>query len=70
MILLVDKPTWWTSHDVVKYIKIHGKYKKVWHAGTLDPLATWLLIILTDEDTKRMADLVWHDKWYYATIDL
>lgn len=70
MILLIDKPTWWTSHDVVKFVKIHGKYKKVWHAGTLDPLATGLLIVLTDEDTKRMADLVWHDKRYTATIDL
>ncbi len=70
MLLLVDKPTWWTSHDVVKYVKVHGKYKKVWHAGTLDPLATWLLLLLTDEDTKQMASLVWHDKRYSATIDL
>jgi tRNA pseudouridine55 synthase len=70
MILLVDKPTWWTSNDVVQYIKNRGPYTKVWHAGTLDPLATWLLIILTDEDTKRMVDLVWHDKTYLATIDL
>lgn len=70
MILLVDKPTWWTSHDVVKFVKVHGKYKKVWHAGTLDPLATWLMMLLTDEDTKQMATLVWHDKIYTATIDL
>ena len=70
MILLVDKPTWWTSHDVVKFMKIHGWYKKVGHAGTLDPLATWLMIILTDEDTKKMDTLVWHDKTYTATIDL
>lgn len=70
MILLVDKPTWWTSHDVVKFMKIHGKYKKVGHAGTLDPLATWLMIILTDDDTKKMDSLVGHDKTYTATIDL
>ncbi len=70
MILLVDKPTWWTSHDVVKYVKIHRWYKQVWHAGTLDPLATGLLMLLTDKDTKKMADIVWHDKTYTATIDL
>lgn len=70
MILLIDKPAWRTSHDVVKYVKIHGWFKKVWHAGTLDPAATGLLIILTDEDTKQMAILVWHDKTYTATIDL
>ncbi len=70
MILLVDKPAWRTSHDVVKFIKIHGWYKKVGHAGTLDPSATGLLLILTDEDTKRMAQLVGHDKRYSATIDL
>jgi tRNA pseudouridine55 synthase len=70
MLLLVDKPTWRTSNDAVQYIKNRGPYKKVGHAGTLDPLATWLLIILTDEDTKRMADLVGHDKTYTATIDL
>lgn len=70
MILLVDKPAWRTSHDVVKFIKIHGWYKKVGHAGTLDPSATGLLLILTDDDTKRMAELVWHDKRYTATIDL
>ncbi len=70
MILLIDKPTWWTSHDVVKYVKIHWWYKKVWHAGTLDPLATWLLLILTDDDTKLMSTLVGHDKRYSATIDL
>ncbi len=70
MLLLIDKPTWWTSHDVVKYVKVHGWYKKVGHAGTLDPLATGLLLILTDEDTKQMASLVWHDKRYSATIDL
>lgn len=70
MIVLVNKPTWWTSHDVVKFVKVNAKYKKVWHAGTLDPLATWLMILLTDEDTKQMATLVWHDKTYTATIDL
>ncbi len=42
----------------------------MWHAGTLDPLATWLMLLLTDEDTKKMATLVGHDKWYTAKIDL
>jgi tRNA pseudouridine55 synthase len=70
MILLIDKPTGRTSNDVVQYMKRHGGYKKVGHAGTLDPLATGLLLILTDEDTKRMVDLVGHDKIYSAVIDL
>ncbi|MEI7477434.1 MAG: hypothetical protein WCJ81_02690 [bacterium] len=54
----------------MKYIKVHGGFKKVGHAGTLDPLATGLLMILTDDDTKRMADLVGEDKTYVTTIDL
>lgn len=70
MIILVNKPKWRTSHDVVKFVKYRWWYKKVWHAGTLDPWATGLLILLTDEDTKQMATLVWHDKRYSATIDL
>jgi tRNA pseudouridine55 synthase len=59
-VLLIDKPLEWTSFDVVNYIrsflrKIYDLKKlKVGHAGTLDPLATGLLIICTGKMTKRI----------------
>jgi tRNA pseudouridine55 synthase len=53
-VLLVDKPLTWTSFDVVKKIKIAGKISKVGHAGTLDPLATGLLILCTGKKTKEI----------------
>lgn len=42
---------------------------KIWHAGTLDPMASWLLIAATDKDTKQLHHLTNHDKSYIATID-
>lgn len=51
---LVDKPAMWTSFDVVKKLKILGKFKKIGHAGTLDPLATGLLIICVGKHTKKI----------------
>ena len=59
-VLLVDKPLTWTSFDVVNKIRIHlnkelgAKSLKVGHAGTLDPLATGLLIICTGKFTKKI----------------
>ena len=59
--LLVDKPLTWTSFDVVKYIRksLVSKFKikriKVGHAGTLDPLATGLLIICIGKQTKQIS---------------
>ena len=58
--ILVDKPIRWTSFDVVKYIRklLQIKFKikkiKVGHAGTLDPLATGLLIVCIGKQTKSM----------------
>ena len=46
-VLLIDKPLNWTSFDVVKKLKFALKVKKIGHAGTLDPLATGLLILCT-----------------------
>ncbi|MEO6686106.1 MAG: tRNA pseudouridine(55) synthase, partial [Dyadobacter sp.] len=46
-VLLIDKPLKWTSFDVVNKIKRACKYNKIGHAGTLDPLATGLLILCT-----------------------
>lgn len=51
---LVDKPATWTSFDVVKKLKNLGKFKKIGHAGTLDPLATGLLIICVGKHTKKI----------------
>lgn len=53
-ILLINKPLEWTSFDVVNKLRGKLKIKKVGHAGTLDPLATGLLIICTGKMTKRI----------------
>ena len=53
-ILLIDKPLTWTSFDVVKKLRYALKVKKIGHAGTLDPLATGLLLIGTGKFTKVM----------------
>ena len=63
-ILPIDKPLNWTSFDVVKKIKNIIKCKKVGHAGTLDPLATGLLIICTGKNTKKINDIQNQDKVY------
>lgn len=74
--LLVDKPQGWTSFDVVNKIRhrlrkiTNFKGIKVGHAGTLDPLATGLLIICTGKFTKRLADFQGLDKTYTGTFRL
>ena len=67
-IILIDKPASWTSFDVVKKIKNIGKFKKVGHAGTLDPFATGLLILGTDKATKSLTNLSQNSKAYQATM--
>lgn len=67
--LLVNKPRNWTSFDVVKKIKTIVK-TKVGHAGTLDPLATGLLIICTGKFTKTLSQYQGLDKTYEGTIML
>ena len=51
---LIDKPSTWTSFDVVKKMKFMSRFKKIGHAGTLDPLATGLLIICVGKYTKKI----------------
>jgi len=72
--ILVDKPATWTSFDVVNKIryalKLPGKKIKVGHAGTLDPLATGLLIICTGKHTKQISSLQGLDKKYTGIIRL
>jgi len=51
---LINKPKFWTSFDVVKKVKNLGQFKKIGHAGTLDPLATGLLILCVGKYTKKI----------------
>jgi tRNA pseudouridine55 synthase len=69
-ILLVDKPGGITSHDVVSRVRKLAGTRKVGHAGTLDPLATGLLILGLDASTRLLTYLVGLDKEYLATIRL
>lgn len=69
-ILLVDKPTDWTSHDVVAKVRNHFKFNKVGHGGTLDPLATGLLVLLIGRGTKLSGRIMGGDKTYEGTIRL
>lgn len=67
-ILIIDKPTGWTSFDVVAKIRKTLGVKKVGHAGTLDPMATGVLVILVGSATKQSDTLLNQDKVYQATI--
>lgn len=67
-LLLIDKPKHWTSADVVRKLKSRYKIKKIGHAGTLDPLATGLLIVGLNEGTKLLTNLIGSDKTYKAII--
>ena len=75
-ILLFDKPLEWTSFQVVNKVRwmirksCHIKKIKVGHAGTLDPLATGLLIIATGKFTKRINELMGQEKEYIGTMTL
>ncbi len=69
-LLLVDKPKTWTSFDVVKKIRYSLKIKKVGHAGTLDPLATGLLIVATGKYTKKIEEVQSQTKEYNGLICL
>jgi tRNA pseudouridine55 synthase len=63
-LILIDKPISWTSFDVVKKLKFAGKFKKIGHAGTLDPLATGLLILCTGKMTKQIDSYQAQEKTY------
>ncbi len=71
MLILADKPTWMSSYDVIRRLKrLFPKGTKIWHAGTLDPLATWVMLIGVWPDTKRLTSLTGLDKTYEVLIDL
>jgi tRNA pseudouridine55 synthase len=69
MLLVIDKPHDRTSFDIVKKIRHVIGERKVWHAGTLDPFATGLMLVATGKDTKKLHHLTWSDKTYLTTID-
>ncbi len=69
-LVLVDKPTGMTSHDVVARVRRLAGTKKVGHAGTLDPMATGLLVLGINSATKLLTFVVGEDKTYIATIRL
>jgi tRNA pseudouridine55 synthase len=69
-ILLVDKPKGPTSHDIVDEIRRHFRLKGVGHCGTLDPMATGLLVLLIGKATKLSDRLMGQDKEYEGTMTL
>jgi tRNA pseudouridine55 synthase len=68
--LLINKPLRWTSFDAVRKIRNLIRIKKVGHAGTLDPLATGLLIICTGKFTKKINEYMAKEKEYTGTFTL
>ena len=67
---MIDKPLTWTSFDAVKKIRILTKISKIGHAGTLDPLATGLLIICTGKFTKKINEYMAREKEYTGSFTL
>jgi len=69
-VLLIDKPLEWTSYDVIRKLRKIINLKKIGHAGTLDPLATGLLIVCTGKFTKKINEYMAQEKEYTGTITL
>lgn len=69
-VVLIDKPLRWTSFDVIRKIRSLIKIKKVGHAGTLDPLATGLLIVCTGKFTKKINEYMGMEKEYTGSFTL
>ncbi|MEO9256647.1 MAG: tRNA pseudouridine(55) synthase TruB, partial [Tepidiformaceae bacterium] len=69
-ILLVDKPQGWTSHDVVAKTRGLTHERKIGHTGTLDPMATGLLVLCLGDATRLVEYMAGHDKRYEGEITL
>jgi len=67
-VLLINKRRGWTSFDVVRKIRNTVRLKKVGHAGTLDPLATGLLVICTGKYTRKISEFMGQEKEYTGTF--
>ncbi|MEU8340329.1 tRNA pseudouridine synthase B [Actinomadura meyerae] len=69
-LVIVDKPAGWTSHDVVGKMRRLAKTRRVGHAGTLDPMATGVLVLGVGKATRLLGHLALTEKGYDATIRL
>src|SRR3954447_18995980 len=69
-LLVVDKPSGWTSHDVVGRVRRFAGTRRVGHAGTLDPMATGVLVLGVERATRLLGHLALTEKEYQATIRL
>ncbi len=69
-LVVVDKPAGWTSHDVVGRVRRIARTRRVGHAGTLDPMATGVLVLGVERATKLLGHLALTDKSYAATVRL
>jgi tRNA pseudouridine55 synthase len=69
-VILVNKPLEWTSFDVIRKLRYKLKIKKMGHAGTLDPLATGLLIVCTGKLTKKIDEYQAQEKEYTGTFTI
>jgi tRNA pseudouridine55 synthase len=69
-LLVLDKPAGWTSHDVVARVRRLAGTKRVGHAGTLDPMATGVLVLGIEKATRLLGHLTLHSKRYDATLVL
>src|SRR5690606_21896435 len=69
-LVVVDKPAGWTSHDVVGRMRRLAGTRRVGHAGTLDPMATGVLVVGVGRATRLLGRLALTDKAYQATIRL
>ena len=69
-LVIVDKPADWTSHDVVGKLRRLARTRRVGHAGTLDPMATGVLVIGVEKATRLLGHLALTEKGYDATIRL
>ncbi|MBC6463272.1 tRNA pseudouridine(55) synthase TruB [Actinomadura sp. HBU206391] len=69
-LVVVDKPAGWTSHDVVAKLRRLAGTRRVGHAGTLDPMATGVLVVGVDKATRLLGHLALTEKVYDATIRL
>jgi tRNA pseudouridine55 synthase len=69
-LVIVDKPRGWTSHDVVGKVRRLAGTRKVGHAGTLDPMATGVLVVGINKATRLLSHIVGTEKTYSATIRL
>jgi len=69
-VLLINKPLHWTSFDVVRKLRSTLQIKKIGHAGTLDPLATGLLIVCTGKFTKKINEYMAQEKEYTGSFIL